>query len=57
MQSYGSRCVKPPVIWGDVARARPMTLGWTAFAHSLTKKEDKRQVNGAHYATILVFYP
>lgn len=32
VQSYGSRCVKPPVIFGDVSRPRPMTVGWTVYA-------------------------
>jgi len=37
VQSYGSRCVKPPIIYGDVSRARPMTVRWSKFAQSLTK--------------------
>ena len=36
VQSYGSRCVKPPVLFGDVARPRPMTVGWCRYAQSLT---------------------
>src|SRR5665213_348244 len=38
VQSYGSRCVKPPIIYGDVSRPAPMTLRWTSFAQSLTKQ-------------------
>src|SRR5690606_15016934 len=38
VQSYGSRCVKPPIIFGDVARPAPMTVGWSAYAQSLTNR-------------------
>src|SRR3546814_13542327 len=41
VQSYGSRCVKPPVIFGDVARPAPMTVGWSSYAQSLTDKPVK----------------
>jgi 5-methyltetrahydropteroyltriglutamate--homocysteine methyltransferase len=46
VQSYGSRCVKPPIIYGDVARPRPMTLRWTAYAQSLTKRPMKGMLTG-----------
>ena len=46
VQSYGSRCVKPPVIFGDVARPRPMTVGWTAHAQSLSGKPVKGMLTG-----------
>lgn len=38
VQSYGTRCVKPPVIWGDVYRKSPITVAWSVYAQSLTKK-------------------
>lgn len=46
VQSYGSRCVKPPVIYGDVVRPAPMTTGWTSFAQSLTDKPVKGMLTG-----------
>lgn len=46
VQSYGSRCVKPPIIYGDVSRPIPMTLKWTSFAQSLTKKLVKGMLTG-----------
>jgi 5-methyltetrahydropteroyltriglutamate--homocysteine methyltransferase len=46
VQSYGSRCVKPPIIYGDVSRARPITVAWTCFAQSLTKKPMKGMLTG-----------
>lgn len=46
VQSYGSRCVKPPVIYGDVSRSHPMTLYWTSFAQSLTSKPVKGMLTG-----------
>jgi 5-methyltetrahydropteroyltriglutamate--homocysteine methyltransferase len=46
VQSYGSRCVKPPVIYGDVARRRPMTVRWTRFAQSLTDQPVKGMLTG-----------
>ena len=46
VQSYGSRCVKPPVIFGDVSRPAPMTVGWSTFAQSLTKKPMKGMLTG-----------
>ncbi|RFM27335.1 5-methyltetrahydropteroyltriglutamate--homocysteine S-methyltransferase [Deminuibacter soli] len=46
VQSYGSRCVKPPVIYGDVNRPAPMTVRWTSFAQSLTPKLVKGMLTG-----------
>ncbi|MDI5948762.1 5-methyltetrahydropteroyltriglutamate--homocysteine S-methyltransferase [Flavobacterium yafengii] len=46
VQSYGSRCVKPPVIYGDVSRPNPMTVKWSAFAQSLTPKWVKGMLTG-----------
>jgi len=46
VQSYGSRCVKPPVIYGDVSRARSMTINWTQYAQSLTQKPVKGMLTG-----------
>ena len=46
VQSYGSRCVKPPVIYGDVSRPRPMTVEWSTYAQSLTQKPMKGMLTG-----------
>ena len=46
VQSYGSRCVKPPVIFGDVSRPKPMTVRWSAFAQSQTKQIVKGMLTG-----------
>lgn len=46
VQSYGSRCVKPPVIFGDVSRKHPMTVEWSKYAQSLTKKPMKGMLTG-----------
>lgn len=46
VQSYGSRCVKPPIIYGDVSRATPMTVKWSAYAQSLTDKYVKGMLTG-----------
>ena len=46
VQSYGSRCVKPPVIFGDVSRPKPMTVEWITFAQSLTNKPMKGMLTG-----------
>ncbi len=46
VQSYGSRCVKPPIIYGDVTRPEPMTVRWTSYAQSLTKKPVKGMLTG-----------
>ncbi|MGE4539425.1 MAG: 5-methyltetrahydropteroyltriglutamate--homocysteine S-methyltransferase [Desulfovibrio sp.] len=51
VQSYGARCVKPPVIYGDVSRPGPMTVGWSTYAASLTKRPMKGMLTGP--ATIL----
>ncbi len=46
VQSYGSRCVKPPIIFGDVSRPKPMTVEWSAYAQSLTDKPVKGMLTG-----------
>lgn len=46
VQSYGSRCVKPPIIFGDVDRPKPMTVEWIAYAQSLTDKPMKGMLTG-----------
>ena len=46
VQSYGSRCVKPPIIVGDVSRPRPMTVDWSRYAQSLTVKPMKGMLTG-----------
>jgi 5-methyltetrahydropteroyltriglutamate--homocysteine methyltransferase len=46
VQSYGSRCVKPPIIFGDVHRPQPMTVRWSKFAQSLTTKPMKGMLTG-----------
>ncbi len=46
VQSYGSRCVKPPVIYGDVFRPRPMTVEWSCYAQSLTSRRMKGMLTG-----------
>jgi len=46
VQSYGSRCVKPPIIYGDVSRLEPMTVYWAQYAQSLTKKPVKGMLTG-----------
>ncbi len=46
VQSYGSRCVKPPVIYGDVERPTPMTVEWAEYAQSLTKRPMKGMLTG-----------
>lgn len=46
VQSYGSRCVKPPMIFGDVSRPEPMTVRWSKFAQSKTKKPVKGMLTG-----------
>ncbi|HTE10053.1 MAG TPA: 5-methyltetrahydropteroyltriglutamate--homocysteine S-methyltransferase, partial [Chitinophagaceae bacterium] len=46
VQSYGSRCVKPPIIYGDVSRPAAMTLRWTSYAQSLTKQWVKGMLTG-----------
>jgi len=46
VQSYGSRCVKPPLIYGDVSRPQPMTVEWAKYAQSLTDKPMKGMLTG-----------
>ena len=46
VQSYGTRCVKPPIIWGDVYREKPITVEWSVYAQSLTKKIMKGMLTG-----------
>lgn len=46
VQSYGTRCVKPPVIWGDVSRKNPITVEWAVYAQSLSKKPVKGMLTG-----------
>lgn len=46
VQSYGSRCVKPPIIFGDVSRPKPMTVEWINYAQSLTDKPVKGMLTG-----------
>lgn len=46
VQSYGSRCVKPPIIFGDVSRPAPMTVRWSQYAQSLTDKPMKGMLTG-----------
>jgi len=46
VQSYGSRCVKPPFIYGDISRPKPMTVDWATYAQSKTKKIMKGMLTG-----------
>ncbi|WP_308799909.1 5-methyltetrahydropteroyltriglutamate--homocysteine S-methyltransferase [Agromyces silvae] len=46
VQSYGSRCTRPSILWGDVARAEPMTVAWSTYAQSLTAKPVKGMLTG-----------
>ncbi len=46
VQSYGTRCVKPPVIWGDVYREKPITVSWSVYAQSKTEKLMKGMLTG-----------
>lgn len=46
VQSYGSRCVKPPILYGDISRPAPMTVEWTRYAQSLTSKPMKGMLTG-----------
>lgn len=46
VQSYGTRCVKPPIIFGDIKRSRPITITYSAYAQSLTKKPVKGMLTG-----------
>lgn len=46
VQSYGTRCVKPPIIWGDVKRLQPITVPYSVYAQSLTDKPMKGMLTG-----------
>lgn len=46
VQSYGSRCVKPPILFGDISRPQPMTIDWITFAQSQTQKPMKGMLTG-----------
>jgi 5-methyltetrahydropteroyltriglutamate--homocysteine methyltransferase len=46
VQSYGSRCVRPPILFGDISRPRPMTVEWWRYAQSLTSKPVKGMLTG-----------
>ena len=46
VQSYGSRCVRPPILFGDVSRPKPMTVEWWRYSQSLTKKPMKAMLTG-----------
>ncbi|MEE6175848.1 5-methyltetrahydropteroyltriglutamate--homocysteine S-methyltransferase [Mycobacterium sp. 050134] len=46
VQSYGSRCVRPPILYGDVSRPHPMTVDWISYAQSLTDKPVKGMLTG-----------
>lgn len=46
VQSYGTRCVKPPIVWGDIKRTKPITVDYISYAQSLTKKPVKGMLTG-----------
>jgi len=46
VQSYGSRCVRPPILYGDVSRPRPITVEWSSYAQSLTARPMKGMLTG-----------
>ena len=46
VQSYGSRCTRPSLLWGDVSRPAPITVGWSSFTQSLTAKPVKGMLTG-----------
>lgn len=46
VQSYGTRCVKPPIVWGDVSRANPITVKWSSYAQSRTSHIMKGMLTG-----------
>lgn len=46
VQSYGTRCVKPPIVWGDISREKPITVEWSVYAQSLTDKPMKGMLTG-----------
>ncbi|WP_294884235.1 5-methyltetrahydropteroyltriglutamate--homocysteine S-methyltransferase [uncultured Gilliamella sp.] len=46
VQSYGTRCVKPPIVWGDISRSKPITVEYSKYAQSLTDKPVKGMLTG-----------
>ncbi|KQM83844.1 5-methyltetrahydropteroyltriglutamate--homocysteine S-methyltransferase [Agromyces sp. Leaf222] len=46
VQSYGSRCTRPSILWGDVSRPEPMTVAWAEYAQSLTRRQVKGMLTG-----------
>lgn len=46
VQSYGTRCVKPPIIWGDISRVKPLTIDYACYSQSLTNKPVKGMLTG-----------
>lgn len=54
VQSYGSRCVKPPIVIGDVSRPAPITVEWAKYAQSLTDKTGERDVDWPGDYSLLV---
>jgi 5-methyltetrahydropteroyltriglutamate--homocysteine methyltransferase len=46
VQSYGSRCTRPSILWGDVSRPAPITVGWTSYTQSLTDRPVKGMLTG-----------
>ncbi|WP_333858905.1 5-methyltetrahydropteroyltriglutamate--homocysteine S-methyltransferase [Clostridium sp.] len=46
VQSYGTRCVKPPIIWGDISRVKPITLEYSKYAQSIASKPVKGMLTG-----------
>ena len=46
VQPYGSRCVRPPILYGEVSRPAPMTVPWTSYAQSLTERPVKGMLTG-----------
>ena len=46
VQSYGTRCVKPPIVWGDVSRREPITVAWSSYAQSRTNHVVKGMLTG-----------
>ena len=54
VQSYGSRCVKPPFIYGDISRPKPMSVDWISYAQSKTEKIVKGMLTGPVYYFKLV---
>jgi 5-methyltetrahydropteroyltriglutamate--homocysteine methyltransferase len=54
VQSYGSRCGRPPIIYGDVARPKPMTVEWASYAQSLTSQPVKGMLTGCNHAVLVL---